>query len=264
MIEAAGNGVRTMIFAGHGMEPLYHASWNLPEILDLLGFGGRGTAPVAQTRKARQNFWRTLKHALPGRLQYAIKNALPRSLQDRLLFLWYAGGRKWEGSRVFAVPNNDSVGTIRISVKGRDRSGLVSPGEEYRRLCHEIASGLSELRNPVTGRRLVKRISLAQEVFHGPFLDQLPDITVLWDQSFAWNSVHSPRFGTLEACQKDARSGSHTPHGFLLAAGIGIPARVEVSGASVYDLAPTILEAAGVPVPAQMDGRAIHPHVMAA
>ncbi|MDQ3818993.1 MAG: alkaline phosphatase family protein, partial [Acidobacteriota bacterium] len=39
MIKVAGPETLTMAFAGHGMGPIYHASWNLPEILDLLGYG---------------------------------------------------------------------------------------------------------------------------------------------------------------------------------------------------------------------------------
>ena len=60
--------------------------------------------------------------------------------------------------------------------------------------------------------------------FHGAFLNQLPDITVLWESAFAWNSVHSPKFGTLHIRQQDGRSGSHSAHGFLLMGGPGIPA----------------------------------------
>jgi len=75
---------------------------------------------------------------VPGSLQYAIKGMLPKFAQDQLLFLWYRGGKKWEGCRAFAIPNNDSIGAIRVSVKGRDRNGIVEPGLEYERICHDM------------------------------------------------------------------------------------------------------------------------------
>jgi predicted AlkP superfamily phosphohydrolase/phosphomutase len=91
-------------------------------------------------------------------------------------------------------------------------------------------------------------------MFHGPFLEQLPDLTVLWDQSFAWDTVYSPRFGTLQIKQQDARTGGHSSHGFVLIAGPDIPSGVQLPQGSIYDIAPTVLQAANVPIPQDMDG----------
>jgi predicted AlkP superfamily phosphohydrolase/phosphomutase len=256
LIGRATPDMRVMVVATHGMGPLYHASWHLPEILDLLGYGRMGQRhALRQDRSARVNPWRLLKMALPGAVQYRIKAALPKTLQDGLLFLWYTGRRSWKGCRAFAVPNNDSVGAIRIAVKGRDRYGVVSAGEEYWRVCRDIADALRELTDPASGRPVVRRVTLTRELFAGPYLDQLPDLTVLWEQSFPWQSLRSPRFGTLRVRRQDARTGSHTPRGFLLAKGPGIPAGGVLQGASIYDIAPTVLQAAGVESSVRFDGR---------
>jgi predicted AlkP superfamily phosphohydrolase/phosphomutase len=153
------------------------------------------------------------------------------------------------------VPNNDSVGAIRINVVGRDKYGVVQPGEEYERVCHDIADALYEIIDPKSGRKVVNHVTLAHQEFHGPYLYQLPDLTVLWDQSFPWDSVQSFRLGTLHLRRQDARSGSHTPHGFLLMHGLGVPAGRAVYGHSIYDIAPTVLQLAGVPIPSHMDGK---------
>jgi predicted AlkP superfamily phosphohydrolase/phosphomutase len=176
-------------------------------------------------------------------------------MQSHLVFLWYAGRRNWAGSRAFAIPNNEMVGTIRVAVKGRDRNGVVEPGQEYRRICQDIGQAMSELTDPESNRRVVKSVSFLHEVFDGPFLDQLPDITVLWDNSFPWSSIHSPRFGTLRLRRQDARTGGHSTHGFVIATGPGIPAGIELFGHSIYDIVPTVLDAAGLVAPADLDGR---------
>lgn len=258
MLTIAGPETRVYVVAPHGMGPLAHGSWHLSEILDLLGYGRavRGApADPGERRRGRINPWRIVKMAVPSRWQYAIKDALPQALQDELLFLWYAGGRRCRGRRAFAVPNNEVVGAIRIGVRERDRGGVVEPGDEYRRLCHEIASALSELTDPVSGRPVVAKVTHMHEVFLGPFVENLPDLAVLWDSSFSWEAVHSPRFGRLDLAKQDRRTGSHTPASFLIAVGPGIPAGTVLAGHSGIDVAPTMLATAGVPVPPDMDGR---------
>lgn len=268
MLSLVDQDTRVMVISGHGMGPIFHASWNLPEMLDLWGYGSgpaRTVTDNSEESKAKTNPWRILKMIVPGPIQYAIKGMLPQFAQDQLLFLWYRGGKKWEGCRAFAIPNNDSVGAIRISVKGRDKGGLVEPGEEYERVCRDIADALYELTDKEGGRRLVKQVTITHDTFDGPFLEQLPDLTVLWDQSFAWSTVHSPRFGTLRIRQQDARTGGHSSHGFVLMTGPNVPAGLELPDCSIYDIAPTVLEAAGVEPPADLDGRPlpIHNHAFA-
>ena len=131
MLELAEPGTRCLVFSGHGMGPIWHASWNLQEILDLLGFGRtHGALPDAwQSNMRAINPWRFVKMALPGKFQYAVKAMLPKAVQNELIFRWYAGPRKWAGCRAIALPNNDSVGAIRLLVSGRDRYGVIAPSD---------------------------------------------------------------------------------------------------------------------------------------
>ena len=257
MLTLVDANTRVMIVSGHGMGPIFHASWNLPEMLDLWGYGTRPASRVSSDEKpnrAKVNPWRILKMVVPGPVQYFIKDHLPKFAQDQLLFLWYRGGKNWNGCRAFSIPNNDSVGAIRVSVKGRDRNGVVDP-VDYQKVCRDIADALYELRDKEGGRQLVKQVTLTHETFHGPYLEHLPDLTVLWDQSFAWSTVYSPRFGTLEIKQQDSRTGGHSSHGFVLMAGPDVPSGLELPRSSIYDIAPTVLQAANVPIPEEMDGR---------
>jgi predicted AlkP superfamily phosphohydrolase/phosphomutase len=256
IVKLAGPEVRCLIFSGHGMGPIRHASWNLQEILDRLGFGKTAAkARAGEDAGARVNPWRLLKMILPGRFQYAVKAMLPRRFQDELIFRWYAGSRDWASSRAIAVPNNESVGAIRILVKGRDRHGMVQPGAEHRKICEDIAAGMRELVDARSGRKVARQVTFTHEEFQGPFLDGLPDVTILWDQSFAWHEVASPAMGRLTLRRQDSRSGSHTPTGFLLARGYGGSPGMELPRATLYDIAPTVLYAAEAEIPSVMDGR---------
>ena len=255
IIDSAGLNTRCLVFSGHGMGPIWHASWNLQEILDRLGFGRIGAqSRAADSQVAAANPWRFVKRVLPGRFQYAIKALLPAAMQNELIFRWYAGPRDWAGCRAIAVPNNDSVGAIRLQVKGRDRHGIIARSD-YQQTCDAIAEALYALRDPATGRAVVRLVSMLHKEFLGPHTGDLPDLTVLWDQSFAWNEVASPALGRLKIRMQDNRSGSHTPHGFLLARGYGENPGQDLGRATLYDIAPTVLSAAAIDPPGVMEGR---------
>lgn len=258
VLDVVGEDALVLAVAGHGMGALRHASWNLDQMLDLLGYGPRPARRAESGRKASDtHVWRKLKKTVPGWLQYAIKARLPERWQDELLFRWYAGKRAWRGWRAFAIPNNDTVGAIRISVEGRDPDGLVRPGVEYDAVCEDVTNALEELTDPETGRPVVRKVTRMHQVLHGEYLVDKPDLCILWDQTFVWNAVHSPRFGTLRIRQQDSRTGSHTPRGFFVAAGPEIPAGQRLSGHSVYDIAPTVLRNADVGLPDDLEGEPI-------
>jgi len=258
MVEAAGRDVRVYAVSAHGMGPLRHASWNLQDMLDYWGYGGESNHAhrPEEVSRGSVNFWRILRMVVPGKLQYAGYAALPRRLQNELVFRFYRGNRSWERCRAFAVPNNDSVGAIRINLKGRDHNGTVEP-TEYEQVCDDVCAALAELKDPVTGKPVIQNISRVQRELRGPYLDRLPDITVQWDASFPWSSVHSPRFGAIQLPDQDSRSGSHSVHGFLLASGPGIPSGATICGASIYDIVPTIMDTAGVRAPDACEGRVL-------
>jgi predicted AlkP superfamily phosphohydrolase/phosphomutase len=103
---------------------------------------------------------------------------------------------------------------------------------------------------------------LLEEGAHGELSTtsaQLPD--TIWASLYTGvnpqNSVHSPRFGTLQIRQQDSRTGSHTDHGFLLVHGPGVCPGSLMTGHSLYDIAPTILNYSGVEVPGDLDGKPV-------
>ena len=79
---------------------------------------------------------------LPGKVQYSLKAILPRRLQDELVFRWYAGTLTWTIVERLQCPTTTPVGAIRINVVGRDKHGVVKPGDEYQRVCHDIAEAM--------------------------------------------------------------------------------------------------------------------------
>jgi predicted AlkP superfamily phosphohydrolase/phosphomutase len=177
---------------------------------------------------------------------------LPWWLRDKIGAQEQAANTDWSKTRAFSLPT-DLEGCIRINLKGREPQGVVEPGREYNELCQEIRSRLVELTNPANGMPAVRHVWIRNEVFPGERQEQLPDLIVAWNNEAPFRSLASSRLGNIEGDNADPRPGTHSPYGFLLAGGAGVPSGIRASGRLV-DVAPTIMKMLGLTPSANMDG----------
>ena len=112
---------------------------------------------------------------------------------------------------------------------------------------------MKELTNPANGARAVRQVWIRDEDFPGTRQDYLPDLVVTWHDELPFAALASPRIGLIEGVSPDPRPGTHSPDGFLLAAGAGI-LRGQLGCGRLMDVAPTVLSLLGLEPPADMDG----------
>lgn len=147
-------------------------------------------------------------------------------------------------------------GLIRINLQGREPRGIVKP-EAYRALREELVQRLHALADPTTGRTIRARVVTRDEVYHGKYLDQMPDIVYMAFEAgyLAGNPVafHSNKIVVSGL----GPSGFHRMDGILLAKGRHLRKAVKINGASIMDIAPTLLYLMGSEVPKDMDGRVL-------
>ncbi len=161
----------------------------------------------------------------------------------------------WARTRAYSIGH---VGQVYINLRGRQPHGSVEPGPDYAAARQEVADALAALRHPVSGQPLVERVIPAEEVVHGPYAAQGPDLYLVMD---GYHTIAFPLFATDERIitrQIRGDSGCHQPHGVLIAWGKGVRGGTRVEGARIYDLAPTVLHLLGQPVPDDLDGRVLH------
>ena len=176
----------------------------------------------------------------------------------------------WAGTKAY-FEENPYYPCVRINLKGRQPQGVVESGEEYETLRTELIKRLDGWRHPETGERIVEKAYRREEVYSGPQLDDAPDIVVHWsthkDYTYAFKvSSKSKSLAWIEEIDPHrpenfafftGKSGSHRDNGIFLAEGPGVQAGKALDGAKIIDVAPTILHLLGVPVPEDMDGRAL-------
>ncbi|MBK7202399.1 hypothetical protein [Candidatus Amarolinea dominans] len=163
----------------------------------------------------------------------------------------------WIGPRP-APTRLGNIGQIRLNVAGREPQGCVAPGREYEQVREEIMARLRLLTDPSTGEAVVDEIYPREELYRGPYLEDAPDIVFLPKrlEYFGFGEYEFGSHRVIEAMRRGI-SGTHRMNGIFAALGEPVQPGVEISGASLADLAPTILHLLGQPIPAAMDGRVL-------
>jgi predicted AlkP superfamily phosphohydrolase/phosphomutase len=257
LLERAPPQARVLVFALHGMGR--HPGWvdYCPAILLRIENprGGQAT---------RAGLMHRLDRALPRRLIRRVTTCMPPALQDRLVTCWHGSMLDSHSSRVLPL-GMDVAGFIRVNLRGRERHGLVAPGEEYAAVCREVKEAFLSFRDLRTEKPIVERVYHVDELApaEAPYRDRLPDLVITWSEDSAIDSpgVRSEEYGELRWSRPSrlpsGRSGNHRAKGWFVAAGEGIPAGARADGHGLVDLAPTVCRWLGVEPRGDFQGRAI-------
>lgn len=157
--------------------------------------------------------------------------------------------------RTTAYAGNHTEQGIYINLKGREPSGIVEKGKEYEEVRDSIIKNLKEIKDPANGEPVDIKVYKKEEVYHGPYIDDAPDIFVemkggeyIMQKEF----YHKGLFGL-----PNKSSGTHRAEGILIVKGNGIKTHATINGAKIVDIAPTILYSLGISVPEDMDGKVL-------
>jgi len=163
----------------------------------------------------------------------------------------------WTRTPAYRFPLYPPFEGIAINLAGRQPQGCVTP-TEYEPLRDRILAALAAMRDPGNDRPIVARAFRREEVFAGEHLERLPDILVELQPGYAggpdvWGEWVTP----VAYAHLRRLSGAHTMDGILIAAGPALRHAETIEGATLADVAPTILYTLGLPRPATMDGRVL-------
>ena len=100
-----------------------------------------------------------LRKLLPGSWRSAVKDRLPQSWQDSLTLARRLDEKDSAKSPVFCTMP-DLQGHIRVNLAGRERDGIVRPGEEYEAWLQKITKGLMTFVDESTGQPIVQAINV--------------------------------------------------------------------------------------------------------
>ncbi len=140
---------------------------------------------------------------------------------------------------------------VRINLAGREPDGVVPP-EEYESVRSDLVSALSAVETP-DGDPVFETVAPREEFFDGPYVEDAPDVVTVpraFDH-FLSAQLRSEEFGPPR------EPWNHKLDGVVAVAGEGVDADADLSDAHLFDVAPTVLAALGLPASDRMDGTAL-------
>ena len=154
----------------------------------------------------------------------------------------------WNRTRAYApLPSGNG---IHIVPADEAHPGGVPPAE-YHRFRRELADRLMTVRDPDTGDPVVARVWTRDELFRGPNLELAPDLTLELVDGGLLSILGSPE----PVRRRPVPTGTHRPDGVFVAAGDEYRRGARLEPLSILDVAPLMLHALGLTIPASLEGR---------
>jgi predicted AlkP superfamily phosphohydrolase/phosphomutase len=169
---------------------------------------------------------------------------------------WF-DGVDWSRTRAFAL----GLTGMFINRQGRERSGIVAEGAEYRALCEEIARKLEQLIDPATGQRCVRRVTLSQKFFDGPYRFDAPDLLIGWEGGYrnSWECAVGQVTGEVFTDNTKSWSGDHCVDPDIVPGVLFCNRAITTENPRLVDIPATTLRLFGQKVPRYMQGKMILP-----
>ena len=160
----------------------------------------------------------------------------------------------WTQTKAYAL----GLGQIYLNLKGREKDGIVEPGEPAERLLREIRAKLLAYRDPDTQKPVLEDVYLGQSIDHGPYMADAPDLQLNFYPGYrtSWQTALGAIPPGIVVANMKKWSGDHCASdpkdtgGILL-----INRKLATSSPSIMDVAPTVLGLLNVSPPDKFDGR---------
>jgi predicted AlkP superfamily phosphohydrolase/phosphomutase len=130
--------------------------------------------------------------------------------------------------------------------------------EKYEKVREKLVNKLKTLTHD--GVRVIREVYKREEVFSGPFLNNIPDIVFVLNEGYKVLPFASDKiFHRIISQRRNSIAGVHdnARDGIFMAIGPDIKKGFIVSMINIQDIAPTIFHIFGLPIPSDVDGRVL-------
>lgn len=218
MIELAGDDVTVLVVSDHGVT--------------------RMDGGICANEWLLANGWLTLKTLPPAGELLKIEDA------------------EIDWSRTKAWSSGGYYGRVFLNVQGREPEGII-PAADYEQVRDELAAALTAIPGP-DGERLETQV-FKPETIYQQVSSVAPDLMVYFG-ALHWRAVGTLGHGQHWTLDNDTGpdDANHAQQGMFILHEPGRPGAGRVNGHQLMDIAPTLLQRLGVPIPDTMQGKVIN------
>jgi predicted AlkP superfamily phosphohydrolase/phosphomutase len=165
----------------------------------------------------------------------------------------YLAGVDWSQTRAFAI----GLTGIFINLRGKFAQGIVEPGEEAQRLRDELAQQLRQVADPRTGQAAIARVYQSAKAYRGPYQDNAPDLIIGYAGGYrvSWDTAAGRTSRAVFHDNRKAWSGDHCVDPSVVPGVLFSNHEIQSESPRLLDIAPTVLQLFGCPIPDYMDGQ---------
>jgi predicted AlkP superfamily phosphohydrolase/phosphomutase len=161
----------------------------------------------------------------------------------------------WSRTRAFAL----GLTGMFVNRKGREASGIVEEGEEYRSLADELVSKLEALVDPETEQRAIRRVRATCDTFDGPYRLDAPDLLIGYDGGYrnSWECATGAVTKSVFSDNTRSWSGDHCVDPDIVPGVFFCNRRITSERPRLIDVPASILALFGQERPRHMQGEPI-------
>jgi predicted AlkP superfamily phosphohydrolase/phosphomutase len=158
----------------------------------------------------------------------------------------------WSRTRAYGL----GINGLYLNLKGRERDGIVEPGEEQEKLTRQLVARLQAVRD-YDGNQVIRRVYRADEIYDGPATALAPDLVVGYARGYraSWETVLGELTADVLTDNTAAWSADHCADALEVPGVLCCNRSLRKPDASLIDIAPSILAEFGLPVPSAMSGK---------
>jgi predicted AlkP superfamily phosphohydrolase/phosphomutase len=150
------------------------------------------------------------------------------------------------------------INGLYLNLKGRERDGIVEPGEKRQELLTELKERLEGVTD-ANGERVIRGVYRADEVYKGDATALAPDLIIGYARGYraSWATIGGDLTPDVLSDNDSAWSADHCADALEVPGVLFCNRPVRAQNPALVDLAPSILDEFGLPVPSSMTGKSL-------
>jgi predicted AlkP superfamily phosphohydrolase/phosphomutase len=150
------------------------------------------------------------------------------------------------------------INGLYLNLKGRERDGIVEPGEQQEAYLTELAERLKDITD-VNGEHVIRNVYRADKVYSGDATGLAPDLIVGYSRGYraSWDTALGGLTDQYLLDNDNAWSADHCADALEVPGILFSNRPFGAKSPALIDLAPSILAEFGLPTPSSMNGKNI-------